>query len=136
MKLKNKKIIFCLTGSFYTFRNTILQIKELVKEKANIMPVMSHTAYNTNTKFGKAKDFVNEIELLTHNKVIYKIKDAKELEFKYIADIAIIAPCTGNTIAKLSNGIVDNPVLIVTKSHLKNERPLVIGVSTNDGLSR
>ena len=135
MNLKDINIGFCLTGSFCTFKNTILQMKELVKEKANILPIMSYNAYKTDTKFGKAQDFINEIEELTGNKIINTIKDAESIGSKNMTNIMIIAPCSGNTIAKLSNGITDTPVLVAAKSHLRNENPLVIAVSTNDGLS-
>lgn len=136
MNLKNKNIGFCLTGSFCTFKNTILQMKELVKEGANIIPIMSYNAYKTDSKFGKAKEHIKEIEEITSNLIIHTIKDAEPLGPKRMTDIIIIAPCTGNTLAKLSNGIVDTPVLMAVKSHLRNENPLVIAPSTNDGLSR
>lgn len=136
MNLKDKNIGFCLTGSFCTFKNTILQMKELVKEKANVIPIMSYKAYKSDTKFGKAKDFIEEIEKITNNSIIHKIKDAEPIGPKNMTDIMIIAPCSGNTLAKLSNGIVDTPVLMAVKSHLRNANPVVIGISTNDGLSR
>ena len=136
MDLKDKNIGFCLTGSFCTFKNTILQMKELVKEKANIIPIMSYKAYKSDTKFGKAKEFIDEIENICNNKIIHTIKDAEPIGPKNMTDIMIIAPCSGNTLAKLSNGIVDTPVLMAVKSHLRNANPLVIGISTNDGLSR
>lgn len=136
MNLKDKNIGFCLTGSFCTFKNTILQMKELVKEKANVLPIMSYNAYKSDTKFGKSKDFIKEIEEITNNKIIHNIKDAEPIGPKNMTDIMIIAPCTGNTLAKLSNGITDTPVLMAVKSHLRNNNPLVIAVSTNDGLSR
>ena len=136
MNLKGKNIGFCLTGSFCTFKNTILQMKELAKEEANILPIMSFNAYNINSKFGKAEDFINEIEEITQNKIIHTIEDAEPIGPKKMTDIMIIAPCSGNTIAKLSNGITDTPVLMAAKSHLRNSNPLVIAPSTNDGLSR
>lgn len=135
MELNNKNIVFCLTGSFCTFKNTIFQMKELVKEHANVIPIMSYSAYKTDTKFGTAKSFITQIEDITCNKIIHTIKEAEGIAHKNITDIMIIAPCTGNTIAKLSNGIVDSPVLMATKSHLRNEKPVVIGISTDDGLS-
>ena len=135
MKLKDKNVGFCLTGSFCTFKNTILQMKELVKEKANVIPIMSYKAYKSDTKFGKAKDFINEIESLTGNKIIHTIKDAEPIGPKNMTDIIVIAPCTGNTLAKLGSGICDSPVLMASKSHLRNGNPLVIAPSTNDGLA-
>lgn len=136
MDLKNKNIGFCLTGSFCTFKNTILQMKELVKEGANIIPIMSYNAYDTDSKFGKAIDFINEIEEITDKKIINTIKSAEPIGPKGMTDIMIIAPCTGNTMAKLNNAIIDTPVLMAAKSHLRNQNPLVIAPSTNDGLSR
>lgn len=109
MKLKGKKIGFCLTGSFCTFNKTIEQMKELVKEEANIIPIMSYSAYNLDTKFGKAEDFRKEIEEITGNKIIHTIQEAEPIGPQKLTDIMIIAPCSGNTIAKLSNGIVDRP---------------------------
>jgi len=135
LNLKDKNIGFCLTGSFCTFKNTILQMRELVKENANIIPIMSYNAYKTDSKFGKAKDFIKEIEELTNNKIINNIKDAEPIGPKKMTDIMIIAPCTGNTLAKLSVGIIDTPVLMAAKSHLRNNNPLLIAPSTNDGLS-
>lgn len=136
MDLKDKNVGFCLTGSFCTFKSTILQMKELIKEGANVLPIMSYHAYKTDTRFGKAKDFIQEIEEITQNKIIHTIKDAEPIGPKSMTDIMIIAPCTGNTIAKLTNAIIDTPVLMAAKSHLRNGNPLVIGLSTNDGLSR
>ena len=135
MKLKNKNIVFCMTGSFYTFKNTIIQMKELVKEEANVIPIMSYQAYKLDTKFGKAKDYINEIEKITGNKIIHTIKSAETINSKNIIDIMIIAPCTGNTLAKLCLGICDSPVSMASKLHLSYLKPLVIGISTKDGLS-
>ena len=135
MELKDKNIVFGITGSFYTFKNTILQVKELVKEKVNIIPIMSYAAYNIDTKFGNAKYHIKEIEEITGNKIIHTIKDVEQLLLRNINDIMIIAPCTGNTIAKLSNGICDSPVLLASKLNFKRNNPLVIAPSTSDGLS-
>lgn len=135
MDLKDKNIGFCLTGSFCAFKNTILQMKELIKEEANVIPIMSYTAYKVDSKYGNAKDYIKEIEKLTQRRIIHTTKDAELIGPKIITDILIIAPCTGNTLAKLSNGICDSPVLIATKLHLKNNKPVVIGISTPDGLS-
>ena len=135
MNVKDKNIGFCLTGSFCAFKNTILQMNELIKEEANVIPIMSYTAYKTDSKYGNAKDYIKEIEELTKKKIIHTPKDAEQICFKNIINILIIAPCTGNTLAKLSNTICDSPVLIATKLHLINNKPVVIGISTRDGLS-
>lgn len=135
MKFKDLKIGFALTGSFCTFSKTIPKIKELVKEGAEVIPIMSYNAYELDTKFGKAKDFIAQIEEITGNKIIHTIQGAEPIGPKKLTDIMIIAPATGNTIAKLANGITDTPVTMAAKSHLRNENPLIIAISTNDALS-
>lgn len=135
MNLKGIKIGFCLTGSFCTFKKTIEQMKVLAKEEAVIIPIMSYSAYNLDTKFGKAEDFRNKIEHITGNKIIHTIQEAEPIGPKKLTDIMLIAPCSGNTIAKLSNGITDGPHLMAAKSHLRNNNPIVIAISTNDALS-
>ena len=135
MNLKDENIVFGITGSFYNFKNIILQIRELIKEGANIIPIMSYSAYSIDTKFGKAKDYISEIEELTGNKIFHTIKDVERFLSRDINDIMIIAPCTGNTIGKLSNGICDSPVLMASKLNSKRNNPLVIAPSTSEGLS-
>ncbi len=135
MNLENVKIGFALTGSFCTFSKVIPKIKELKEKKANIIPIMSYNAYNLDTKFGKAKDFIIEIENITEKKIIHTIQDAEPIGPKKLTDILIIAPCTGNTIAKLANDIIDTPATMAAKSHLRNNKPLVIATSTNNALS-
>lgn len=100
-----------------------------------VIPIMSFNAYNIDTRFGEAKDFRREIEEMTGNKIINTFVDAEPIGPKGLVDVMIIAPCTGNTIAKLSHGITDTPVLMAAKSSLRNGNSLVIAVSTNDGLS-
>lgn len=136
MIFEGKKIGFAMTGSFCTFENTIPQISKLVKEGAEVLPIMSYNSYNMDTKFGKAEDFINKLKEITGKDIINTITGAEPIGPKHLTDIMIIAPCTGNTIAKLANGITDTPVLMAAKSHLRNNNPLVIAVSTNDGLSR
>ena len=135
MELKDKKIGFCLTGSFCTFKNTIKQIKKIVEVGGKVIPIMSENSYNMDTKFGKAQDFIDEIESITNEKIIHTIGEAEPIGPKGLTDILIIAPCSGNTIAKLAHGITDTPATMATKSHLRNNNPVIIGVSTNDGLS-
>ena len=135
MKFENLKIGFILTGSFCTFNKVIPVIKELKEMGADILPIMSYNAYNLDTKFGKASDFINEIELITEKEIIHTIQGAEPIGPKGLTDIMIIAPCTGNTIAKLANDIIDTPATMAAKSHLRNNRPLVISISTNNGLS-
>lgn len=135
MELKDKKIGFTLTGSFCTFQKVIPKIKEIKKLGADIIPIMSFNSYNLDTKFGKAKDFIDEIEKITKKKIIHTIQDAEPIGPKKMTDIMIIAPCSGNTMAKLAYDIIDTPATMAAKSHLRNNRPLVIAPSTNNGLS-
>lgn len=118
MKLKDKNIGFILTGSFCTFTKTIQQMKKIIEEGAQVIPIMSFNAYNLDTKFGKSKDFVNEIEEITGRKIINTIQQAEPIGPKNLTDIMIIAPATGNTIAKLAHGITDTPALMAANAHL------------------
>lgn len=135
MNLEGKKVGFVLTGSFCTFKKTIPKILEITQKGAKVVPIMSYNAYNLDTKFGKAKDFITEIEDITKEKIIHTIVDAEPIGPKKLTDIMIIAPCSGNTIAKLANGITDSAAIMAAKSHLRNNNPLVIAISTNDALS-
>jgi len=134
MDIKNKKIGFALTGSFCTFDATIPLIEELVKLGGTVLPIMSFNAYNIDSKFGNAQDFINKIENICESKIIHTIEGAEPIGPKKLTDIMVVAPCTGNTISKLANAITDTPVLMAIKSHLRNDNPVVIGVSTNDAL--
>jgi dipicolinate synthase subunit B len=136
LKLLNKKVGFILTGSFCTFNKTIEQMENIKKQQAKIIPIMSYNSYNFDTKFGNSKDFIDKIENICETKIIHTIQDAEPIGPKQLTDIMLIAPCSGNTIAKLANGITDSPALMAAKSHLRNSKPLVIAISTNDGLSR
>ena len=131
----NKNTVgFALCGSFCTFKKVIPQMKKLVDEGYCVIPIMSPTAYSTDTRFGKAIDFNNEIEEICNNKIIYTISGAEPIGPKEMLDALIIAPCTGNTLGKLANGISDTSVTLATKAHLRNQRPVIIAVSTNDAL--
>ncbi len=109
-------------------------MKRLTQEGYKVIPIMSHTAYTTDTRFGKAKDFNEQIEELCQNKIIYTISGAEPIGPKELLDALVIAPCTGNTLGKLANGISDTSVTLATKAHLRNKRPVIIAVSTNDAL--
>ena len=135
MEVKGKKIGFVLTGSFCTFSKVIPKMKELVQNGAEIVPIMSFHTYELDTKFGKANDLKKEIEEITGKEIIHTIQGAEPIGPKNMTDIMIIAPCSGNTMAKLACDIIDTPATMAAKSHLRNERPLVIAPSTNNGLS-
>ena len=94
MEVKDKKIGFVLTGSFCTFKKTIRKIKELVQKEAEVIPIMSFNSYNIDTKFGKAEDFIKQIEEITSKKIIHTIEDAEPIGPKQMTNILIIAPCS------------------------------------------
>lgn len=123
-----------LTGSFCTFDQAIHMVEELVKLDYNVIPIMSEYAYKTDTRFGKAADFATKLEMITDNSVIHNIVDAEPIGPRKLLDLLLIAPCTGNTLGKLSCGITDSCVTMAAKSHLRNQRPLLIAVSSNDAL--
>ena len=134
MEVKNKKIGFVLTGSFCTFKKTIPQIKKLKVFGADIIPIMSFNSYNLDTKFGKAKDYIKEIEEICEKKILHTIQDAEPIGPKHLTDIMIVAPASGNTMSKLACDIIDTPATMAVKSHLRNNSPVVIAPSTNNGL--
>ena len=129
------KVGFALTGSFCTFEKAIKQMEHFISMGADILPIMSFNAYDIDTRFGEAKAFRNRIESLTGNKIISTIKEAEPIGPKNLVDVMVVLPCTGNTLAKLALGIYDTPVTLAVKSHLRNQKSVVIGVSTNDALS-
>ena len=135
MQLEGKRIGFVFTGSFCTFRKTIEELKKIVKLNANVIPIMSEHSYTMDTKFGKAEDFINEIEDITNKKILHTIQDVEILGPKDMLDIIVVAPATGNTIAKLANDMIDGTATMAVKSHLRRERPVVIAISTNNGIS-
>lgn len=135
MNLEGKKIGFVMTGSFCTFRKTIDELKKIVKLGAKVVPIMSENSYTMDTKFGKAEDFRKEIEEITDTKILHTIQAVEPLGPKDMIDIMVVAPATGNTMAKLANDIIDGPAVMAVKSHLRRERPVVIAISTNNGLS-
>ncbi|MBE6820567.1 MAG: dipicolinate synthase subunit B [Ruminococcaceae bacterium] len=126
---------FAICGSFCTFDKAKEQIRFLCDNGNTVVPVMSYNAYSTDTRFGKAHEHIAEIEEITGKKIISTITDAEPIGPKKMLDILVIEPCTGNTLAKLANGITDTPVTLAAKAHLRNNRPLLIAVSTNDALS-
>ena len=134
MKISECNIGFGITGSFCTFDKILPQIKALVDDSTRVIPVYSNNAFNMDTRFTKAKEFIDKVMEITGEKGISSIQTAEPVGPEKLFDVMIIAPCTGNTLAKLANGIVDSPVLMAAKAHLRNNRPLVIGISTNDGL--
>jgi len=135
MILSGKNIGIGITGSFCTFDKIIPPITKLKDLEANVYAVFSDNAKSCDTRFCEAEDFLKLVYQLTGNEPITTIVDAEPVGPKNLFDIFIIAPATGNTIAKLANAITDTPVLMAAKAHLRNNKPVVISVSTNDALS-
>lgn len=129
------KIGFAMCGSFCTFRQAIQQMEQLVTMGYDVTPIMSFHAFSLDTRFGKADDFVQEIEGVCGHPVIHTLQQAEPIGPKKMFDLLLVAPCTGNTLAKLANSIVDTPVTMACKSHLRNGRPVLLAVSTNDAMS-
>ena len=123
-----------MTGSFCTLKASLAALEELAKYPIKIKPIMSENVYNTDTRFFKAQDLINRVEEICGEKVIHDIVGAEPIGPKGFLDALVIAPCTGNTISKIANGITDSSVTMASKANLRNNRPLVIAVSSNDAL--
>jgi dipicolinate synthase subunit B len=134
LNLHGVKIGFALTGSHCTIGEVIPQIEKLIKAGTQVFPIISPAVNNVSTRFGEAKDIKERLKKITGNRIIKSIVDAEPIGPQKMFDIIVIAPCTGNTLAKLANGIIDTPVLMSAKAQLRNQRPVVLAISTNDGL--
>lgn len=134
MLLQGVKIGFALTGSFCTFSKVIIEMERLVAEGAEVLPIISEAVDRMDTKFGKADEWKSRIEGITGKKLVKTIVDAEPIGPKSLLDVLLVAPCTGNTLGKLSNAVTDTPVTMAVKAHLRNNKPVVIAISTNDGL--
>lgn len=134
MDLNQKRIGFAITGSFCTFRTVLTQLQALADTGADIFPIMSEAAYSYDTRFGKAADIRSEVESICQKQIINTIAAAEPIGPKKMLDLLIIAPCTGNTLGKLACGITDTAVTMAAKAHLRNERPVLVAISTNDAL--
>ena len=134
MSLSGKKIGVAFTGSFCTYSRIFEELEVLQKEGAVIQTIFSDSAQSIDSRFGTSKSFLKKEEEITGIPPILTIKDAEPIGPKSLLDLLVIFPCTGNTLAKLANGITDTPVLMAAKAHLRNDKPLLLSVSTNDAL--
>lgn len=134
-EIKGTKIGYAICGSFCTFCKSINEMQKLAEAGGDIYPIMSTNAYSLDTRFGQAADFIREIEEICGKKIIHTIPQAEPIGPKKMLDVLVVSPCTGNTLAKLASGITDTAVTLAAKAHLRNARPLIIGVSTNDALA-
>ncbi len=133
--LENIRIGFAVTGSFCTFANAFEQAQILTDCGAELIPIMSYNAAGTDTRFGRAQDNIKRLEDICKRKVITTIEDAEPIGPKGMTDIMLVAPCTGNTCAKLALSITDTPVTMAVKSHLRNKKPVLLAIATNDALA-
>lgn len=134
MNLKGKRIGFGITGSHCTYDVVFPEIEKLVNNGAEVVPVVTHTVQNTNTRFGEGEDWVQRLERITGHAIIDTIVKAEPLGPKMPLDCMVIAPLTGNSMSKFANALTDSPVLMAAKATLRNYRPVVLGISTNDAL--
>ena len=135
MNLSGKTIGFALTGSFCTFARVFPQAEALVRAGARVIPVLSFNAWALDTRFFKAEQVRARLREITGEEPLHTLEAVEPFGPKKALDLLVIAPCTGNTLAKLAAGIADTPVTLAAKSHLRNERPILIAVSTNDALA-
>lgn len=133
--MKELRLGFAMSGSFCTYDKVIAELSRLRDIYSDITPIMSEGSAVTDTRFGEAREFVGRIEEICGKKVLTTIKEAEPIGPKRLLDALVVEPCTGNTIAKIANGITDTCVTMAVKAHLRNERPVIIAVSTNDGLA-
>lgn len=125
---------YALCGSFCTIADSVKQIKTFTNNEVNIIPIMSEIVYNTDNRFNKAEELRNTIKSLTGNEIIHTITGAEPIGPKKMLDVLVVSPCTGNTLAKIANGITDSSVTMAVKAHLRNNRPVVLAIATNDAL--
>lgn len=134
MSLKGKRVGVALTGSFCTYEKVFQELKKLTDEGALVQTIFSDAAGTIDSRFGKAEDFIKKAEEITRQTPMLTIPEAEPIGPESLLDILVLCPCTGNTIAKLANGITDTPALMAAKAHLRNNKPLLISISTNDAL--
>lgn len=134
MELSKLNIGYAMCGSFCTFKKSLEALRKLKDTGANIIPIMSEISCSTDTRFGTSEYFKAQIKGICGTDIICSIHDAEPIGPRELLDAMVILPCTGNTLAKLANGIADSSVTLAAKAHLRNDRPIIIGVSTNDGL--
>jgi dipicolinate synthase subunit B len=134
MTLKGKHIGFAITGSFCTISKAIIELERIAFLGAEIHPILSAAVASTNTRFGRVDDFRRRLEMVTGRDCIDTITEAEPIGPKNKLDLIVVAPCTGNTLGKIANGITDTPVTMAVKAQLRNQRPVVLAIATNDGL--
>ena len=133
--MRSERIGFALTGSLCTFEPVLAAMKRLSLEYETVVPILSFTVASTDSRFGSARSFRERIEAICGRPAVDTIAGAEPIGPRRLLDLLILAPCTGNTLAKLAAGVADTPVTLACKAHLRNARPVLVAVSTNDGLA-
>lgn len=133
--MKTERIGFAMTGSFCTFEPVLAALGRLCREYESVQPILSGAAGSIDSRFGAAAEFRRRIEAVCRRPVWDSLADVEPIGPKKLLELLIIAPCTGNTLAKLAAGVADSPVTLACKAHLRNARPVLLAVSTNDGLA-
>lgn len=134
MDLKGKTIGFAITGSHCTYEEVYPEVVNLVKKGVDVVPIFSRTMLDVSTRFGESGEWAKKIETATGHQAITTIPEAEPLGPSKRLDCLVIAPCTGNSLSRLANAATDSAVLMAAKSTLRNNRSVVLAVSTNDGL--
>ena len=127
---------YAICGSFCTFKKSLEALGELIAAGYEVQPIMSERAYSTDTRFFEAEDFRKRLREMTKREIIHSVEDAEPLGPRTPLDALIIAPCTGNTLAKIAHGITDSAVTMAAKAHLRCDRPLLIALASNDAMSQ
>lgn len=126
---------FAMCGSFCTFAPVLEQLRALKAVWPRIIPILSETSFTTDSRFGAAEQFRRQIEAVCEHEILHTLEAVEPIGPKKLLDALIVTPATGNTLAKLANGIADTPVTLAVKAHLRNERPVILAVSSNDALA-
>ena len=133
--MRKERVGFAVCGSFCTHERVLAELERLVQIYETVIPIASETSAFTDTRFGTSDDLLDRLEELTGREVLCDIPSVEPIGPKGLLDVLVIAPCTGNTAAKLSCGITDTAVTMAAKAHLRNDRPVVLAIASNDGLS-
>lgn len=133
--MKKERVGFAFCGSFCTHRKVLEAYFQLTQIYETVVPILSETAAATDTRFGAAADLTREIETAAGREAIRCLRDAEPIGPKKLLELLIVAPCTGNTLSKLANGVTDSTVTLAVKAHLRNNRPVLLAIASNDGLA-
>ena len=133
--MKKERVGFAFCGSFCTHQKVLREYLRLTEEYETVVPIVSETTAATDTRFGTAEEFLRTIEQAAGRDAICSVRDAEPIGPKKLLDILVIAPCTGNTLAKLANGVTDSTVTLAAKAHLRNGRPVLLAIASNDALA-